>query len=232
LSNLPPDDPNRRAIEARIEALGKPTGTTVNVGAGETAERTALGKQLADESKEVQTAAQAARKAMASVESAQRVLNRGFVTGFGTEAKAAAANVLASLGVKEAKKFATDAQTFQKAAMENVLARQLEQKGIQTNQDASRIEQTFTQLGNTPEANQFILDISRAQAQRAIEQDQFYRKWFSENTTFRGARDAWFKTEGDKSIFDRPELQKYVQPAEPRGVGRSGVINWSELERR
>jgi hypothetical protein len=232
LSNLPPNDPNRRAIEERIEALGKPAGTTVNVGAGEKAEDVERGKSLVAEEKETANAAQAARRQLTSIDSAQRVLNTGFRTGFGTETKLLAASLLGALGVKDANKFATNAQAFLQATMEGVLTKQNEQKGVQTDQDAVRIRQTVAQLGNTPESNQFILDVARATAKRTIEQDQFYRKWLADNKTMRGARDAWFQQEGDKSIFDRPELQKYTQPAEPRSAGRSGVLKWSELETR
>jgi hypothetical protein len=223
--------PEQRATYLELAAAKRPPGTTVVVPPGDKAEDTARGQSLVKEEESVATQAQAARRAVTSIESAQRVLNAGFRTGFGTETQAAAASFLGALGVKEAGKFATKAETFLKAAKENVLARQLEQKGVQTNQDAERIEQTFAQLGNTPEANQFILDIARAQAKRAIEQDQFYRKWVAERGTMRGARDAWMDQEGDKSLFERPELQKYGQPAESTPTGKSGVVDWGSLKK-
>jgi hypothetical protein len=229
---LAPNDPNRAAYDARIEALGRVGGTTVNVGAGEREEEKARGAGLAKEEETVSTLAQSARRQLTSIDSAQRVLDAGFRTGFGTDVKAKAANFLAAMGVKDAGKFATNAQTFLQAIKENVLAKQLEQKGVQTNQDAERIEQTFAQLGNTPEANQFMLDVARAQAKRSIEQDQFYRKWIAENKTMRGARDAWFETEGDKSLFERPELQRYA-PQQRGAVGgeQPEVIDFRSLKR-
>jgi hypothetical protein len=229
---LPPNDPNRAAYDARIEALGRVGGTTVNVGAGEREEEKARGAGLAKEEETVSTLAQSARRQLTSIDSAQRVLDAGFRTGFGTDVKAKAANFLAAMGVKDAGKFATNAQTFLQAIKENVLAKQLEQKGVQTNQDAERIEQTFAQLGNTPEANQFMLDVARAQAKRSIEQDQFYRKWIAENKTMRGARDAWFETEGDKSLFERPELQRYApQQRGSAGGEQPEVIDFRSLKR-
>ena len=216
--------------QSELAKAKRSPGAQIFMAPAEKAEEIERAKGLVQEEKEVADFAQAARRAKTTVESAQRVLDRGFKTGFGADAKAAAARVLAELGVKEASTFATDAQTFLKAAKENVLARQLEQKGVQTNQDADRIEQTFAQLGNTPEANQFIIDMTLAQANRAIEQDKFYRDWLRNNKSMKGARAAWFDQEGDKSIFERPELQKYVQPAE--SVPLPGVIDFNKLRPR
>jgi hypothetical protein len=194
--------------------LKKAGRTEVKVNTGENVEEGARRKSLVEEETRARTAAQAARKALVSVDSAERVLEAGFKTGFGTDVKASAAAFLGALGVKDAEKFASQAQTFLKAAMDQVLARQLEQRGIQTNQDAQRMEQTFAQLGNTPEANRFVLALSRAQSNLAVEQDQFYRKWVKDNDTMKGAEDAWFEKQGDKSIFERPELKQYAPKKE------------------
>ena len=51
-------------------------------------------------------------------------VSKGFETGFGTPAKAAAASVLAALGVKDAEKYATNAQTFLGNASAAILQRQ------------------------------------------------------------------------------------------------------------
>ena len=226
-----PNSPQLKAYDDRIARLGQ--APTTIIAPGEKAEETARGAALVKEEELVSTAAQSARRSLASIQSAQRVLDAGFRTGFGTETKAVAASFLGALGVKEANKFATSAQTFLKAAKENVLARQLEQKGVQTNQDADRIEQTFAQLGNTPEANQFILDVAKTQAKIAIEQDQFYRKWLQDKGSLRGARDAWFESEGDKSIFDRPELERYrTPPAASGSAPMPAVINFNDLRPR
>jgi len=67
-------------------------------------------------------------------------------------------------------------------------------------------------MGNAKAANEFILDVARAQAERAIAHDKFYRDWLSDpknNNSLRGAEDAWLKSEGDKSIFESPRLKKY-----------------------
>jgi hypothetical protein len=117
---------------------------------------------------------------------------------------------LAALGVKDAEKFATDAQQFQSNAISAVLQKQLEQKGPQTESDAKRIEQIGAQLGKTKNANEFILGTAKEQLKRDIEQRNFYDRWYKTNKTYDGAEDAWFAGEGGKSLFDRPALKKYA----------------------
>jgi hypothetical protein len=201
----------RTAFEA-FQASKRPS-TTVNVDQrGEQAETVARGKGYVEHETEVRKAAAAARRSLTGIESAQDVLNKGFETGFGKETLAKGASVLAALGVDKAEKFATDSQKFLQAATERVLAAQLEQKGVQTNQDAQRIEQTGARMGNTKAANEFILDVARAQAERAIAQDKFYRDWLRDpanKKSLAGAEDAWLNGEGGKSIFESPRLEKY-----------------------
>ena len=205
--------PDQQAAFTAFRASQRPTTTvTTTVSPGEKAEDTERGKLYVAQQKDVGNAATAARKSLVGIQSAQDVLNRGFDTGFLTETKAKAMSVLAGLGVADAEKYATDAQKFLQAATERVLAAQLDQKGVQTNQDAQRIEQAGARMGNTKAANEFILDVARAQAERAIAHDKFYRDWLSDpknNNSLRGAEDAWLESEGNKSIFESPRLKKY-----------------------
>lgn len=203
--------PEQRAAFTEFRASQRPQ-TTIQMPPGEKAEETERGKMFVAQQKDVGNAATAARKSLVGIQSAQDVLNRGFDTGFLTETKAKAASVLAGLGVADAEKYATDAQKFLQAATERVLAAQLDQKGVQTNQDAQRIEQAGARMGNTKAANEFILDVARAQAERAIAHDKFYRDWLRDpenKNSLRGAEDAWLEAEGNKSIFESPRLKKY-----------------------
>jgi hypothetical protein len=184
----------------------------VQIAPGEQAETVARGKGYVEHETEVRKAAAAARKSLIGIESAQDVLSRDFETGFGTETIAKGASVLAALGVDKAKDFATNSQKFLQAATERVLAAQTEQKGVQTDQDAKRIEQMGARLGNTKAANEFILDVARTQAERAIAQDKFYRDWLRDpanKKSLAGAENAWLESEGNKSIFESPRLKKY-----------------------
>lgn len=97
-------------------------------------------------------------------------------TGWGTDAKATAANVLAGLGIapKNAEMFAANAQKFQSVAMDRLMKKQVEQKGTATEGDAKRINQTYVSLQNTPGANDFILDLAQAQANQDQRRAQYY----------------------------------------------------------
>lgn len=202
--------PEEEAQKIRIGRQTRPVTTITNV--AEKAEAGEFGKLLVGQYGDISKAAGLAVKTLPSIESNLAALNRGFETGFGKEAIAAGARVLGALGVKDAEKFATDAQTFQANATQAVLQRQLEQKGPQTESDAQRITQTGAQLGSTKAANEFILTVAKEQLKRDIEQRNFYDKWKDRTDSFKGAESAWYAGEGGKSLFERPALKKYTAP--------------------
>ena len=196
-------------VEAQATARARASATNIT-NVQEKAELGARGKMLVEDYGAISKQAGVAARSLPALEINLAVLDKGFDTGFGTEVKATGARVLAALGVKDAEKFATDAQTFLANASAAVLQRQLEQKGPQTEADAQRITQTGAQLGNTKEANRFLLNIAKAQLKRDIAQRDFYAAWYKKNTTYDGAEDAWFAGAGGKSLFDSPELKKYA----------------------
>jgi len=201
------------ALNAAIKKATTPAqGTTVNVNAGQKAEDVEFGQFVVNQYKDISARADVATRSLPALDINLKTLEKGFDTGFGTETIAAGAKVLAALGVQNAKDFATDAQTFLANANSAVLQKQLEQKGVQTAADADRITSTGAQLGNTKEANKFILSVAKAQLQRDIAQRKFYSDWREENKTFRGAEDAWYAGPGGASLFDSPILKKYAEP--------------------
>jgi hypothetical protein len=199
---------NYKGSFAEFKAISTPK-TSVSYGPQEKAEKIEYGKLLIDDFKNIKAQATVATKSLPAIESNLAILDKGFDTGFGTETIAAGARVLGALGVQNAKDFATDAQTFLASANAAVLQRQLEQKGPQTESDAQRITATGAQLGNTKEANKFVLNVAKAQLQRDLKQREFYAAWREKNKTFEGAEDAWYASEGGKSLFDSPALKKY-----------------------
>ena len=203
--------PEEEAQQLRLRLASRPPGVSIT-NVGEKAEAGEFGKLLVGQYGDISKAAGLAVKTLPSIESNLAALNRGFETGFGKEAIAAGARVLGALGVKDAEKFATDAQTFQANATQAVLQRQLEQKGPQTESDAQRITQTGAQLGSTKAANEFILTVAKEQLKRDIEQRNFYDKWKDRTDSFKGAESAWYAGEGGKSLFERPALKKYTAP--------------------
>lgn len=192
---------------ADFKVLSTPRTTVTNV--SEKAEQGERGKMLVQDFKAISQQAANAQKNLPSIDANLNILNKGFETGFGTDAVAAGAKVLGALGVKGAENFATNAQVFLANANEAVLQKQIEQKGTQTKADADRIEQTGAKLGNTKDGNRFILTVAKEQLNRDIEQRKFYADWYKRNKTYDGAEDAWFDGPGNKSLFDRPALKVY-----------------------
>jgi len=134
-------DPRVQEFQLRKARAG---ASSVNVGAPvlEREEDKAKGKLNVDAYGALRDSANASRTLNAHLDIQQRKLDNGFETGWGTEAKAAAAGMLGALGVKDAERYASDAQSFKAASMEVVLQKQLAQKGPQTESDALRIQQT------------------------------------------------------------------------------------------
>ena len=216
------DLPLPAAVEAqnlRKAAASRPITTITNV--QEKAEAGERGKMLVNQYSDISKSASLAAKTLPAIESNLSALNKGFDTGFGKETVAAGASVLAALGVKNAEKFASDTQQFQSNAISAVLQKQLEQKGPQTESDARRIEQIGAQLGKTKNANEFILSMAKEQLRRDVDQRNFYDRWYKTNKTYDGAEDAWFSSEGGKSLFDRPALKKYGASAASQIPGQT-----------
>jgi hypothetical protein len=204
------NNPEFEKYQMRLKRAG---ATSVNLPPQEKAEQGARGTMLVDQYKGISSSAAIASKTLPSIDSNLSILNSGFDTGFGTDTKKAGASVLGALGVKDAEKYATDAQSFIGNATQAVLQKQLEQKGPQTESDAQRIDQTGAQLGKTKAANQFVLSVAKAQLKRDIDQRNFYDNWWTKNKTYDGAENAWYQGEGGKSLFSRPELSKYNKAA-------------------
>ena len=172
----------------------------------------AMSKLRVKEYEQLGTAATSARKSTQGIATAERILTSGFNTGWGTEAQAAAANILASFGVPEAKNYATNAQLFLAQARTVTNDRLLDQKGPQTDNDFRRVEETGARLGNTADANKFLLAVNRAINNQTIEKHSFFTKWETKNNSLKGAEQAWQDSPaGNASLFDRPELKQYAQ---------------------
>jgi len=202
---------NFKGSLADFKVLATPKTTTTITNVQEKAEKGEFGKFLVqDVYKPVSQAAALATKSLPAIEANLGALNAGLSTGFGTDAKKAGARVLGALGVKDAEKFAENAEVFQANAINAVLQKQLEQKGPQTESDARRIEQVGAELAKTKGANEFILSLAKEQLKRDVEQRNFYDNYRRRTGSFDGAEDAWFSSEGGKSLFDRPGLKKFA----------------------
>lgn len=85
----------------------------------------------------------------------------------------------------------SDVQKFKAVATKQVLDIMATQKGPQTDQDAARIEKAVANLGNTKEANDFVMDAATAIANRKIEQAAFYENFLEDNGSLKGASNEW-----------------------------------------
>ena len=136
-------------------------------------------------------------------------------TGWGTEAKAKAAEVLVGMGYKgdEAKLLASNSQTFRAIQARQVNDELNIAKGPQTEGDAQRAKTTYASLGNTPQANQFINDLQRAIIQRKGAEAKYYRDHYNaalkEGDLSVMERDWINSPEANRSVFDSPIMAKW-----------------------
>lgn len=156
-----------------------------------------------------------AGKAASDISSSiQAVRNIDLNTGWGTDAKAAAASVLTGLGIapQNASMFAANVQKFQSVAMDRLLTTLASQRGQQTEGDANRASQTWASVKNTPEANKFIMDFAQAKANMDMRKAQFYEQALplaqKQGDLTRVDRE-WRKIQG--SIWADPVLQQWAK---------------------
>lgn len=133
-------------------------------------------------------------------------------TGWGTPAVAAAANVLASLGVDvgNAKMYAANAEKFQQVALTRLQEELQKQKGPQTEGDAQRQMATWAQLKTTTQANDYILDLMQARAERDRMKAAFYQRALplaQQNGDLSEVDREWSKRA--PSIFSMPTMQRW-----------------------
>jgi hypothetical protein len=144
--------------------------------------------------------------AQKTLDSVAVLRNTDLQTGFGTETKVNIANMLAAAGVKDAEKFATNAQIFQKEGSKALLDRLASQKGSQTERDAITGRETFVNFSDTPQAKDFTLDLAQAMALQDQRKASYFQKASDMPQVHKGKLGSisteWSKIEG--SIFDMP----------------------------
>ena len=183
------------------QAGGQPVVTAENpvvVSAG-----TKLNDQwITGELEPARVAGDAAKNAMDNI----RVLKSiDLTTGFGTDAQKTAASVLATFGIKDAAKFATNAQVFESKVYESLVDTLSKQKGPQTDKDFTNLQKTYANLKNTPQANQFLLDVAEAKAMQDQRKSGYYQKAASIpelRSNLSAITNEWGKVAG--SIFEVP----------------------------
>ena len=142
---------------------------------------------------------QDAIKAEEQIEAINQIKAIDLDTGLGVETRGQIAKVWDTLGGDgEALTGVdpSDVEKFKAVATKQVLDIMSAQKGPQTDQDALRIEKAVSNLGNSKDANQFIMDSAIAIGNRKIEQAVFNEQYLEQNGTLKGVDSEWrdFKT--------------------------------------
>ena len=174
----------------RLTATGSPTGVRGNAasapagfptGPSQTAKSAAAATDdinknwLTNSYTPTLTKGDSAKDMLNVVQTARLGLSTVGTTGLGKPMQLAFANVLAALGVPQAETQVSSAQIFQNAGAARINSVLNTAVGTQTNDDARRAEKTFAMLGNTPRANEFILDMAQAIAERDAKKAAYYK---------------------------------------------------------
>ena len=142
--------------------------------------------------------------------SVQAIRGIDLKTGWGTDAKGYFANMLTSMGLasEEVEKYAGDVESFRSIAMDRLMISLRAQKGPQTEGDADRASKTFALLKNTPQANDFILDLAEANALRDKMRQEFYQQYIPHYRNDLSRIDAAWE-EFSPSIFELGNMGKW-----------------------
>ena len=160
--------------------------------------------------KTYQPLADAGAAAQSNLDNIKGLRSVDLKTGAGTQTLGALANWGAAFGIPQAEKYAGNVQQFRALALENVNKELNLAKGPQTDQDAQRAQSIFAQLGNTPRANEFLLDYRQAaehQKQRAAAFHQDALPLATNSGDLSEVSRRWRKVAG--SIWDDPIMQKW-----------------------
>lgn len=128
------------------------------------------------------------------LESINQIRSIDLDTGLGVETRGQIAKVFDALGGNGKALTGvdpSDVQKFKAVATKQVLDIMATQKGPQTDQDAARIEKAVANLGNTKEANSFIMNSATAIANRKIDQAKFMEGYLEDSGSLKGADNAW-----------------------------------------
>lgn len=175
-----------------------------------------------------QEAANVARSMKGQID-AFRSLPISAKTGWGTEAKAYAARVLAAIpGMDQTKisEYAANAEQFNSLMFRQNWELLVQQKGVQTEGDAQRAQKVFAQLGNRPEANEFIWDFAKAVNDASLRKAKFYTDNYPgavRSGNVYELESQWAERNKDYSIWNEPSMKKWQNTG--RRARRTGTLN-------
>lgn len=141
------------------------------------------------------------------------------LTGAGTPLLASIGNWMQTLGIAPdaVKTFVNDAKIFESQAFLQVLAKQLAQKGVQTESDAARMLAAGIDNSKPVETNKFLIRYMEATADRLQERARFFDAYRTRNgSDMRGAVDRW-----NKYVSDHPMAR----------IGEDGKLQFKKMEK-
>jgi len=205
---------------AATPATTKPAGGAGFVQTGPSGEQTAANQALGDLNKDwieksyrvAQDQGQEAGKILNGV-SVMRTALAGIGdngTGWGAEQKKKATQIAAAFGMKNAKEVGSNYEIFQSQVGQHLFDLLGAQKGPQTEGDADRAKETLVSLGKTRRANEFLIDLAQATAERNMKRASFYREMMpvaQKSGNLSSVDQDW--SEVAPSIFDSPVMRRW-----------------------
>lgn len=133
-------------------------------------------------------------------------------------------------------------QAYDAKGKKMVLGEMQKQKGPQTESDMKMIAKTVTNLGNTPEANKFIIKSIRAQNLRKVEHRDFMENYLQEKGNLDGASKAWNKYKRDVPMIAKnlkrgglpmfySEFEALAREQDPQASREDIISEWKRLDK-
>ncbi len=199
--------PGTQEFQSEMLTLLKKSGTTVNIGAGESEERKQLAKVQGRRFSNIMEEGEKAAQTLATID---QFSNIDVQTGALEPAKVATAAVFKSLGLNSiANSIAnvTNAQALQSLTNRAVNDALNAASGVQTDGDAARARKTVVSLSGDPRANKFIAATIKAVALRKKTRADFISGLVDSGAnTFSQANTEW-----NRFIKKNPSLSSIVK---------------------
>lgn len=209
--------PGGTTIATNQEWLRTHPGTVVGASPVQQARDTMLDKNFTDtDYNPAVSAGQAAEGQLAQI---QALRNLNLDTGASAEAKQKWASMLDWLHIPGGDAILGDQKIFNNVVATQLMKQLQAQKGPQTEGDAARAAQTFVQVGNTPRANEYILDMAQAVAEQQKAQQVFYQRALAyatqNNLPIWQISQQWDQVQ--PSIWDSPSMKKWIPKEQKQG---------------
>jgi len=178
LGGVPPSKKNTQRIVVNADGSTTITdGPLSDLGTvGDTSFSRVAAGDFAKKYGEIGTAIATSEEISTNTQAIRALFQGGLKTGALEPVKNKIASIAAGLGINAEKlglDSAASSEAMQAVVMKNLLTELAKQKGPQTEGDAKRALATFISLGNTPEANEFILSYLESWSAYTMEKSRY-----------------------------------------------------------